>query len=51
MTTVNHQCFKCLITVWLQEINDGEDIWYGAVDADCGCVSYEDVSSNWDDDQ
>ena len=41
MTAMNHQCGKCLVTVWLQEIDDGKEDWCGAADADCGCVPAE----------
>lgn len=50
MTTVNHQCYKCLATVWLQEIDDGEETWRGAADADCGCGRAEEGDSSWTDD-
>lgn len=50
MTTVNHQCYKCLATVWLQEIEDGEDQWRGSADADCGCNSSQGNQSDWNDD-
>ena len=50
MSTVNHQCYKCLATVWIQEFEDDEDGWRGAADADCGCASSEDSSSGWNKD-
>lgn len=50
MTTVNHQCSKCLVTVWLQEIDDGKQRWRGAADADCGCTSRDESADPYDDD-
>lgn len=50
MSTVNHQCHKCLATVWVQELDDGEEVWRGTADADCGCASSDDSSSGWNDD-
>ncbi len=50
MTTVNHQCSKCLVTVWLQKIDDGEDGWRGSADADCGCAGAEDGADTYEDD-
>lgn len=51
MSTVNHQCHKCLTTVWIQELDDGEEGWRGAADADCSCNSGEQDNAGWSDDE
>lgn len=49
MTMINHQCWHCATTVWVQEIHDGRDEWRGAADADCGCADAA-TGDDWDDD-